>query len=151
MHRDFVEMLSALLNQEVEFLIIGAHALAAHGAPRATGDLDIWVRLEDQNAERTYRALIDFGAPLEELTAADFSTPGQVVQFGVPPLRIDILVEISGLEFESAWQDRVYFPIAGMDIPFLCREDLITNKKAAGRLKDLADVAELESLQPSDP
>ncbi|HMM35235.1 MAG TPA: hypothetical protein PKA62_10955, partial [Thermoanaerobaculia bacterium] len=111
MERDFVEMLSALDAAGAEYLVVGAHALAAHGVPRATGDLDIWVRATPENARRVLAALREFGAPLFDLTANDLSRPGTVFQIGVVPVRIDLLTSISGVGFEEAWAGRVEVPI----------------------------------------
>jgi len=144
MNRDFVEMLSALSTTEVEFLIVGAHALAAHGYVRSTGDLDIWIRASPENAVRVWSALTEFGAPLNDLTVKDLSSPGTVYQIGLPPTRIDLLTEISGITFEEAWPRRNTLHIASLEVPFIGREDLITNKRATGRLKDLADIEELD-------
>jgi hypothetical protein len=120
--------------------------MAIHGVPRATQDLDVWIEATTENADRVWQALVDFGAPLQELgiTAADFTRPGTVIQLGVPPNRIDILTEISGVpDFEAAWNDRVEHDIEGRSIPFLGLDALITNKRATGRLKDLADIEAL--------
>lgn len=144
MNRDFVEMLSALCAAGAEFLIVGAHALAVHGHPRATGDLDLWVGRSPENAERVLAALRAFGAPLFDLTAVDLTTPGTVFQIGVPPCRIDILTDITGVDFGPAWNRRVVHEVLGQPLPFIGREDLLANKKAAGRPKDLGDVARLE-------
>jgi hypothetical protein len=144
MNRDFVEMLSALSDAEAEYLIVGAHALAAHGRPRATGDLDIWVRPTPDNADRIWAALQRFGAPLHDLTRDDLHTPDIVFQIGVAPSRIDILTSISGVDFGDAWKNRIVVPVSGIDVPTIGREDLIRNKRAVGRPRDLADIAELE-------
>jgi hypothetical protein len=144
MNRDFVEMLSALSDAEAEYLIVGAHALAAHGRPRATGDLDIWVRPTPDNADRIWAALQRFGAPLHDLTRGDLHTPDIVFQIGVAPSRIDILTSISGVDFGDAWKNRIVVPVSGIDVPTIGREDLIRNKRAVGRPRDLADIAELE-------
>jgi hypothetical protein len=143
MNRDFVEMLDALSAESAEFLIVGAHALAAHGRPRATGDLDIWVSGAAENAKRVWRALQRFGAPLDQLHEADLSTPDLVFQIGLPPARIDILTSLTGLTFEEAWPNRVVISVSGRPLPFLSREDLIRNKRALGRHRDLADVEDL--------
>jgi hypothetical protein len=139
-------VLAALTSEEASFLIIGAHALAVHGVPRSTGDLDIWVRPDPQNAERVWRALAQFGAPLEamDLKPADLMRPGIVYQIGLPPRRIDILTEISGLDFDEAWPSRVLQKVGELGVPFLGRESLLKNKRASGRTKDLADVEMLE-------
>src|SRR5437867_7963755 len=107
MNRDFVEMLCALSETGAEFIIVGAHALAAHGHPRATGDLDIWVRPSPENAPRVWQALAKFGAPLGELTLQDLQTPDVVFQIGVVPCRIDLLTSISGVAFEDGWANRL--------------------------------------------
>jgi hypothetical protein len=149
MNRDFAEMLSALSAAGAEFLIVGAHALAAHGHPRATGDLDVWVRPTAANAERVWSALEGFGAPLFDLTREDLSRPGVVFQIGVPPCRIDILTEITGVTFDEAWPERLVAEVEGQPLPFLGRAALIANKRAAGRPKDMSDVAALEA--PGEP
>jgi hypothetical protein len=144
MNKDFVEMLAALSDAQAEFLIVGAHALASHGYPRATGDLDVWVRASEGNASKVWRALQAFGAPTFDLTQADLAQEGVVFQMGLPPRRIDLLTSISGVEFGRAWENRTTVNVAGMDLPVLGRAELIENKRASGRAKDLADVAELE-------
>ena len=144
MNRDFAEMLSALSEAGAEFLVVGAHALAVHGHPRATGDLDIWVRATPGNAPRVWAALASFGAPLTDLSLEDLSAPGVVFQMGLPPSRIDILTGITGVTFDEAWPRRFVATVSGIDIPFLGLDDLLTNKRASARPKDLADVAALE-------
>jgi hypothetical protein len=145
MNRDFVEMLSALSAAGVRFLIVGAHALAAHGTPRATGDLDIWVQPTPENAALVLDALQAFGAPLFDLDVADLLRTDTVFQIGVPPSRIDILTGISGVDFEGAWARRIDVPIGGLQVGVIGRADFIANKKASGRPKDLLD---LELLPP---
>jgi hypothetical protein len=142
-NRDFVDMLSALSEAGAEYLVVGAHALAAHGTPRATGDLDIWIRPTRENAARAWRALLAFGAPLTELSEADLREPDIVFQIGVPPSRVDLLTSISGVEWTQAWQGRIHVVIQGLDIPVLGRAELIANKRATGRAKDLADLEAL--------
>ncbi|MFT7622099.1 MAG: hypothetical protein ACI9WU_001266 [Myxococcota bacterium] len=144
MNRDFAEMLSALSDAGADFLVVGAHAVAAHGHPRATGNLDIWVRPTADNAERVMRALAEFGAPLFDLSVEDLATPSVVFQMGLPPCRIDILTTISGVDFEPAWSRRVQHTVSGLILPFIGRADLITNKRASGRPKDLGDLAALQ-------
>lgn len=144
MNRDFAEMLSALSAAGAEYLVVGAHALAAHGHPRATGDLDVWVRPDPANAERVWAALMKFGAPLSALKKTDLQTPGVVFQIGAAPVRIDILTAIDGVEFADAWSRRVVVEIDGQRVALIGKEDLIRNKRAAGRPQDLADVAALE-------
>jgi hypothetical protein len=106
MNRDFVDLLRAFIDADVRFLVVGAYALAHHGRPRATGDLDVWVEPAAENADRVMRALANFGAPLSDVTAADFARPGVVLQIGVPPGRIDVLTELTGLQFADAWPSR---------------------------------------------
>ena len=145
LNQDFKEMLSELNDGRAEFLLIGAYALAAHGYPRATGDMDLWVRPEPENATRVYEALAKFGAPLHELSADDLSKPDVVFQIGVAPCRIDILTTISGVEFTDAWKRRMTLEIEGVVVNVIGRQDLIANKRACGRPKDIADINELES------
>ena len=144
MNRDFAEMLSALSEAGAEFLIVGAHALAAHGVPRATGDLDIWVRPTSTNARRVLRALASFGAPLHDLTLDDLTKSDTVFQIGVPPSRVDILTGITGVRFDDAWPRRVALDLEGAAVSVIGRADFIANKRATGRLKDLADVDGLD-------
>jgi hypothetical protein len=148
MNRDFAEILSALSDAGADFLIVEAHALAAHGLPRATGDLDIWVRPSPENARRVLAALRAFGAPLHDLDEKDLARLGTVFQIGVVPCRVDILTEISGVDFEEAWSRRQWFVVDEQRLPFLSREDLARNKRAAGRPKDLVDLAALEGTEP---
>ena len=145
MNEDFVDLLRSLLKEEAKFMVVGAYAMAAHGVPRATGDIDVWVAADAENAVRVFRALAQFGAPLGSLgvSAADFEAPGSVVQIGLPPRRIDVLTGISGVAFDAAWERRVSFLFSDLSVPVLGRDDLIANKGAAGRPKDLADIAVL--------
>jgi hypothetical protein len=148
MNRDFLEMLSALSAAGAEFLLVGAHALAAHGYPRATGDLDIWVRPTVENAERVWQALVQFGCPLFDLTVTDLHNPDVVFQMGVPPCRIDIITEIDGVSFDEAWPNRLPIALGELTIFVIGRAELVRNKRAAGRPKDLLDVACLEKSKP---
>lgn len=142
MESDFRDLLAAFLSHRVQFLIVGAHALAVHGVPRATGDLDLWVSPTPANADRVWQALTAFGAPLETLdvTRDDFIRLDVVVQLGLPPRRIDILTSVSGLVFSTAWDDRLEQDVAGLRVPFLGRASLIRNKQATRRPKDLGDL-----------
>ena len=140
---DWFDLLIALLGAGARFLVVGAHAMAAHGDPRGTQDLDVWVDPAPENAERVWKALAAFGAPLTSLgvTPADFSRSDAVVQLGLPPNRIDVLTGISGVpRFDRAWTARQTIVVRGREIPFLDRATLILNKRAAGRPKDLADL-----------
>jgi hypothetical protein len=147
MSPDFRELLLAFNAANVEYLLVGAHALAVYGHVRATKDLDVWIRPEKNNADRVIAALTSFGAPLIDLSRDDLTSSGTVFQIGVPPLRIDLLTTIDGVEFEEAWSDRVTTQFAGLPVFVISRERLIVNKKASGRLQDLADVEQLEKLQ----
>jgi hypothetical protein len=144
MNPDFVEMLSELSASGAEFLVVGAHALAAHGLPRATGDLDIWVRADAVNAPRVLEALGRFGAPLFDLSLDDLSKAGTIFQIGTAPARIDILTGVSGLSFEEAWPRRTTVRIGQVSVAVIGREDLIRNKRATGRPQDLVDADRLE-------
>jgi hypothetical protein len=141
-NEDFLDILVSLVNSGAEFIVVGAHALAVHGVPRATGDLDIVVRPTAENAGRVFAALREFGAPLEAhgVTSADFETPGRVYQIGEPPRRIDLLTALTGVDFDEAWTSRVLVEVAGMEIPFLGLEELRRNKSATGRDRDLLDL-----------
>jgi hypothetical protein len=144
MNLDFLDLLRAFAARNVRFLVVGAYALAVHGRPRATGDLDIWVEATRDNAPRVMAALTDFGAPLGQISEADFSTPGIVFQIGLPPSRIDLLTALTGLSFDEAWLTRVSGPFGSVTVDFIGREALIQNKRATGRAKDLADIEELD-------
>jgi predicted nucleotidyltransferase len=149
---DFHDFLTSLTEQAVSFVIVGAYALAAHGIPRATGDIDIFVEPSADNAARLMRALEAFGAPTAAhgVQAADFATPGHVYQMGVPPRRIDVLTEIDGVSFERAARDALHVTVDGLRLPFLGRDALLENKRAAGRPKDLLDVETLLNFVPAD-
>lgn len=148
MNQHFAEMLSALSAEDVDFLVVGAYALAAHGYVRATGDLDIWVRCSPANAERVMRSITRFGAPLQGLTVKDLSTPDVVFQIGIAPVRIDLLTSIAGVEFDEAWQHRVMTKLEDNEYPTLGRDHLLQNKRATGRPKDLNDALWLEGHDP---
>jgi hypothetical protein len=140
-------MLSAFCEEKVEFMLVGAYAVAAHGLPRATGDIDLWIKRSQDNADRVWSAITRFGAPVSNISKQDFITPGTVVQLGVIPRRIDILTEITGVDYEEAEQDRVFINIEGLKIPVIGLLHLIQNKNAVARPQDKADVARLEKLQ----
>jgi len=144
---DFKELLLTFNEHGVEYLIVGAHALAAYGHVRATKDLNIWVRPEQSNAKKVLQALSGFGAPLTDLTADDLSKKDTIFQIGLPPLRIDIITNIDGVEFQEAWPDRLETLFGGVPAFVSSRHHLITNKKTAGRLQDLADVQQLEATK----
>jgi hypothetical protein len=144
MIRDYRDLLSAFNERGVEYLVVGAHALAAHGHVRATKDLDVWVRPEPANAARILAALEIFGAPLHGLTEADLVSPGLIFQIGVAPVRIDVRTAIDAVEFAEAWSTRLRARLADLEVNVLARELLIQDKRAAGLLQDLADIERLE-------
>jgi hypothetical protein len=143
LNRDFQEFLKSFVQHDVRFLIIGGYALAAHGHPRYTKDLDVWVWPDPANADRILGALDEFGFGSLGLEASDFLEPGVIIQLGREPQRIDLLTFASGLEFRPAFENRVLVEIGGVEVPFLSVDDLRTNKSATGRLRDLADVEDL--------
>jgi hypothetical protein len=140
---DYSDILSAFADAGVEYLVIGAYALAAHGHPRATGDLDLWVRPTPDNAERVMEALSAFGAPLAEVSREDFATPDTVFQIGVSPRRIDLLTTIEGVRFDDAWPERLEIEIEDLPVSVIGRKHFIQNKRALGRPQDRADVERL--------
>jgi len=142
---DFRDMVASLVANGARFLVVGAHALAAHGVPRATGDLDIWIEATDDNADAVWKALAEFGVPLTALNLrrADFATPEQVVQIGLPPYRIDIMTSITGVNFRDAMKDALAGTLFEVPVLFLGREAFVTNKRASGRPKDLEDLRSL--------
>jgi hypothetical protein len=150
LNEDFRDLLVLFADAGVEFVIVGAYALAFHGAPRASGDIDVFVRPSAENARRVIAALGRFGAPLGSagVTPADFTTPGTVYQIGLPPRRIDIMTEISGLDFEEVWLSRVTVEVEGRPVPFIGRAAFLKNKDAAGRPQDVADAARLRRMNP---
>ena len=145
MNRDFSELLLAFNAHHVEYLLVGAHALAVYGHVRATKDVDVWVRPDSENAQRVLRALSEFGAPLGDLNQDDLSKAGTIFQIGVPPIRIDVITAIDGVEFAEAWPDRLETSFGGVPVFVISRHHLITNKKTSARLQDLADVEQLEA------
>ena len=144
---DYRDILSVFSEENVEYLLVGAYAMAVHGYVRATGDIDLWVRAEPANALRVMRALARFGAPLSQVTAEDFSNPGIVFQIGLEPRRIDILTIIDGVDFEQAWSERMEVEIETLRVSVISRTQLKQNKKASGRPKDMADLVWLEGQE----
>jgi hypothetical protein len=141
--REFVELLNS---HAVDFLVVGAHCVAWHGAPRYTGDIDLYLRREPENARHVMNVIEAFGFGSLELTADDFLRENSVIQLGVAPNRIDLLTDIDGVSFEEAWAERERADLDGVPVFMASRQTLITNKKAAGRPQDLADVARLLEL-----
>lgn len=144
---DFRDLLCELSAADVRFLIVGGYAVAFHGRPRATKDLDVWVEASPENARRVLRALRAFGAPLYGLTERDLETPEMGLQIGVAPQRIDVITRVSGLLFEEAWPNRVEATVPpDLRCPFVGLADLLRNKRSAARPQDLADVDALERI-----
>lgn len=140
MNSDFKDLLRLFNDRNVKYLIVGGYAVIKYTQPRFTGDLDIWIEASDENSRRVYEALKEFGAPVASLTAADFAVPGFFFQMGIPPNRIDILMSVSGLTFITAWSRRTASIVDGEELQFISVEDLIVNKEAVGRPKDMADL-----------
>ena len=146
LNSDFREILSVFCEEKVEFMLVGAYAVAAHGLPRATGDIDLWIKCSEDNATRVWTALTKFGAALSDLSSKDFATPGTVVQLGVAPRRIDVLTSITGVTYDEAETGRQLITIEGLSIPVIGISHLIQNKQAVGRPQDKADVARLRAI-----
>jgi hypothetical protein len=140
---DFKEWLECLNAHGVEYLVVGAYALAFHGAPRATGDIDIYIHPTPENARRLLAALTDFGFASLGLRPEEFEVPDQVLQLGVPPVRVDVMTSMSGVSWQEAWQGRCPGSIAGVQVSFISRQHYVVNKRASGRYKDLADIEAL--------
>lgn len=146
---DFSDLLSAFIAGGVEFLVVGGYAMAAHHVPRATKDLDLWVRPTAENARRVLRALDAFGAPRHGLTEPDLQEEGMIYRVGVPPNRVDVITVVDGVRFEDAWSGRVSVDIGGLQIPVIGRTHLIINKRTVRHPQDLVDADLLESPTPS--
>lgn len=142
--KDCKEFIALLRSEGVDFLVVGAAALAAHGRPRYTGDIDLWIRCNTETSQGMERVLERFGFGSTGLRAADFAEPNKVIQLGVAPNRVDILTGLTGLEFEVAWNKRIDLPLDDETLPFLDKDSLRNNKMATGRPQDIAD---LEALQ----
>jgi predicted nucleotidyltransferase len=147
LNKDYKEMLQCLLEENVKFLLVGAYAVAVHGFPRATKDIDFFVWATPENASSLMRALIKFGAPLDQISESDFSSEGIIFQIGNSPRRIDIITSASGVDFEQAYSNKKIVILEGLEVPVISLQDLIVNKRASGRMQDLADVEKLVSTQ----
>jgi len=144
---DFADLLREFNAAGVEYLIVGAHAVARYSRPRSTGDFDVYVGTDSANAERVFKALARFGAPLDDISAHDFTAPDLIYQIGVAPARVDIMTEIDGVDFKAAYSRREIGQLVGLPASFIAKEDLIINKRMTGRPKDLADLLRLEADQ----
>lgn len=149
LNEDYREMLQFLADENVKFILVGAYALAAHGYPRSTMDIDIWVMPSPANSAAVICALRRFGAPLDNLTVADLQKDDTIFQIGVAPRRIDIMTSASGLEFDKTFAHSIEVVIEGIQVHIPSVDDLIRNKRATGRTKDLADIEALELLSQS--
>ena len=148
MFKDFKELLSAFNAHRVRYLIVGGYAVSFHAQPRATKDIDLLIDPAEENAQAVYAALAEFGAPLEGLSAKDFSEPGSFFRMGTPPRMVDILSKISGVDFKAAWDKRVQSEIDDdLVVQFISCEDLLSAKLAAGRPSDLADASALKEAE----
>ena len=147
MNVDYMDMLKCLNKAELDYIMVGGWAVNMYGYVRATVDLDIWILADAENARRVYTALVEFGAPVAEMKPDDFAEYGMIFQIGVAPCRIDIISKISGVSYLDAVQRAVPKTIDGVEVRVISLEDLIANKKASGRAKDIADVEVLEGLR----
>ena len=148
---DFAEFCALLSARSVEFVIVGAHALAFHGAPRFTGDLDVLVRPTEENGHRLLAAIADFGFPTAPLTASDMVAGKKVVEMGVPPVQIHVMSAIDGVDWDDVWATREMGPLGTHTVAFIGRECFLRNKRAAGRPKDLADIEALRDTPERAP
>jgi hypothetical protein len=154
MFDDFKELLSVFNAHSVKYLIVGGYAVSLHAQPRATKDLDLFIKADQANAKAIYAALASFGAPIESINIEDLSDPGKFIRFGREPVAVDILPSLDGVVFDEAWERRVECPIdaaSGLTAFFISKEDLIASKLAAGRARDLADVEEIREAETSQP
>lgn len=148
--RDFSEFLRLLNDREVRYLVIGGYAVGYHGYPRATNDLDVWIAIAPDNAARVVEALEDFGFGSAELTTDLFLKEDSIIRMGLPPMRIEILTTISGVSFETCYQDRVEGIFGGTEVTLISLDDLKRNKRASGRYKDLDDLEHLPDTWPHE-
>ncbi len=147
---DFKELLSLFEKHRIRYLIVGGYAVMKYSEPRFTKDLDVWIATDPENADAVYAALKEFGAPLANLTADDFTHQAYFYQMGRPPLRIDIMMSISGVKFEEAWEKREVVKLDDLKISFISRSDLIRAKEASGRPQDKIDVEKLKEAEQLD-
>lgn len=145
--KDFEDFVALLNNYCVDYMIVGGYALAFHGKPRHTGDLDIWIDIHDVNAQKMVNVINEFGMASLGMQKADFLQKGGITQIGYPPLRIDILNEIDGVNFKEAYANKLIIDVGGLPINYIGLDDLIQNKQISGRHQDLSDVNELNKLK----
>ena len=144
LEKDFSDFVELLNRHSVEYMVVGGYALAFHGEPRFTGDMDIWIDVSPRNAEKMVKVMHDFGAASLGFTKEDFMNEGIIKQIGQPPLRIDILSAIDGVNYKDAKKDKNFFNSGELEIPFIGVQDFIKNKEASGRRKDLQDIKRLK-------
>lgn len=147
---DFKELLKIFKKHKIRYLIVGGYAVMKYSEPRFTKDLDVFIASDRQNAESVYLALKEFGAPLENFTPDDFTHEGYFYQMGRPPLRVDIMMSIPGIQFHKAWQNREVFELEELQIFFISRSDLIKAKEASGRPQDKIDLEKLKEAEQLD-
>jgi len=140
---DFKELLSILAKHEVRYLVVGGYAVMKYTEPRFTKDLDLWIATDERNAEAIFAALKEFGAPLKDLTPADFGREGYSYQMGTPPFPLDVMMSLPGVTFEAAWTNRQVSHVGELTLPFISKADLIKAKEAGGRDQDRIDVKRL--------
>jgi len=146
LNQDFREFIELLNKHEVRYLVIGGYAVALHGYPRYTKDLDIWIEMDSANAQRLMEALAEFGFGSVGLTQADFTTPDQIIQLGYPPSRIDLITTPDGVDFNTCYQSKLEISVSDVRVNFIDLENLKLNKQASARLQDLADLENLGQL-----
>ena len=144
--QDFRDLLHLFNEQKVKYLVVGGYALAFHGAPRFTGDIDLWVRTSAENADKIINALNEFGFGALGITKQDLTQDDQVLQLGYPPIRIDIMTSIDGVDFDEAFNNSLITSYGDIKIKIISKDDFIKNKRATGRYKDLADIEALGEL-----
>lgn len=145
LNEDYKDILQLFTDNGVKYLVVGAYALGAYGFPRATGDIDLWVLSDGENSKRIFYCLAKFGAPMEQINEQTFCDKDVIFQIGIVPRRIDIITKISGVNFEDAYSRKKEIEIDNVKIPFISKQDLITNKQATGRDKDSIDIKKLLS------
>ncbi len=147
---DFKELLNLFEKHKIRYLIVGGYAVMKYSEPRFTKDLDVWIATDPENANAVYSALKEFGAPLADLNADDFTNKDYFYQMGRPPLRVDVMMSIPGVDFEDAWKNREFVTLDDFKIPFISRSDLIRAKKASGRPQDKIDIDKLKEAEQLD-
>lgn len=143
LNKDYKDILQIFIDNKIQFLVVGAYALGAYGYPRATGDIDLWVMASPENSAKVYKALVQFGAPMEQINEKTFSEQGIIFQIGIAPRRIDVITKINGVDFQQAWTARQEIIIDSLKVPFISKQDLIKNKESTGREKDRLDAEQL--------